>query len=115
MPHADLNTVPERGPRRPYETGPSVREGGAPKSLLARLEAWASRLSIRNNFWHKVFSLVWLPFAFRSGIRMTARRTGSAAGKAKDLFAAVLPFRRFNRNFYDAMAGAATTRSSARR
>lgn len=107
MPNADLDTVPDRGPRGPYETGPSVRAGAPPKSLLARLEAWASRLSIRNNFWHSIFSLVWLPFAFRSGIRMTARRTGSAAGRAKDLFAAVLPFRRFNRNFYDAMAGAA--------
>ncbi|MHC4989599.1 MAG: hypothetical protein ACYTGC_01345, partial [Planctomycetota bacterium] len=53
----------------------------------------------RNNFWHKVFSLIWLPYAFRSGItmkRLDANR-----------FAAVLPFKRVNRNWYNAMAGAA--------
>ena len=78
----------------------------APKSVAApkltrtqRLEAWISRLSTKNNFWHKVCSLIWLPYAFRSGI--TIRRLGS------NKFRAVLPFRRFNRNWYNAMAGAA--------
>jgi len=42
---------------------------------------------------------VWLPFAFRSGIRMHKTNPGS--------FWAVLPFTRFNRNWYHAMAGAA--------
>jgi hypothetical protein len=67
--------------------------------LLERLEAFISRLSTKNNFWQKVCSLVWLPYAFRSGItmkRLDANR-----------FSAVLPFRRFNRNWYNAMAGAA--------
>jgi hypothetical protein len=64
-----------------------------------RLEAYLSRLSTRNNFWHKVFSLVWLPYAFRSGIAM--KRIDPTQ------FRAVLPFKRINRNWYNAMAGAA--------
>ena len=68
-------------------------------TLLQQLEAFVSRLSTRNNFWHRVCSWVWLPFAYRSGIWM--RRLDG------DRFAAVLPFKRFNRNWYDAMAGAA--------
>ena len=74
-----------------------------PPTRLERLEAWASRLSIKNNFFHKIFSLVWLPYAARSGIKMYGRKRGLSAER----FAAILPFRRFNRNFYDAMAGAA--------
>ncbi|MBC24081.1 MAG: hypothetical protein CMJ32_09235 [Phycisphaerae bacterium] len=69
------------------------------RSLFQRIEASLSRLSIRNNFWQKVFSLVWLPYAFRSGITM--KRIDA------NRFQAVLPFRRFNRNWYNAMAGAA--------
>ena len=68
-------------------------------SLLDRIEAFISRLSTRNNFWHRVCSLIWLPFAFRSGIKMKRLDDNT--------FNAVLPFRRFNRNWYNAMAGAA--------
>ena len=64
-----------------------------------RVEAFITRLSTKNNFWHRVCSLIWLPFAFRSGISM--RRI------TRDKFTAVLPFKRSNRNFYNAMAGAA--------
>jgi len=64
-----------------------------------RCEAFISRLSTRNWFWQKVCSLIWLPFAFRSGI--TLRRAGA------NRFTAVLPFTRGNRNWYNAMAGAA--------
>jgi hypothetical protein len=46
---------------------------------------------------------VWLPYAARSGIKMYGKKKGLSAER----FAAILPFRRFNRNFYDAMAGAA--------
>lgn len=69
------------------------------RKLFERLEAYLSRLSTRNNFWHKLFSLVWLPYAFRSGIAM--KRLDS------NRFRAVLPFKRINRNWYNAMAGAA--------
>jgi len=64
-----------------------------------RVEASISRLSTRNNFWHKVCSLIWLPYAFRSGISM--KRLDAKT------FTAVLPFKRINRNWYNAMAGAA--------
>lgn len=70
-----------------------------PRTMMQRLEAFISRLSTRNRFWQKFCSLIWLPYAFRSGItmkRLDAKR-----------FTAVLPFRRFNRNWYNAMAGAA--------
>jgi len=71
---------------------------------LDRLEAWISRLSARNAFWQRVCSLIWLPMAFRSGIRM--KRIDPST------FTAVLPFRRFNRNWYNAMAGAALLANS---
>ena len=71
----------------------------AKPSIGRRLEAFISRLSTRNNFWHRVCSLIWLPYAFRSGISI--RRIDAKS------FTAVLPFRRFNRNWYNAMAGAA--------
>jgi hypothetical protein len=69
------------------------------RNFSERCEAFISRLSTRNWFWQKVCSLIWLPFAFRSGITM--RRAGT------NRFTAVLPFTRGNRNWYNAMAGAA--------
>lgn len=110
MEAADLNPSSDREADRsadrlgsdPLQTAPTVRRPSRPATRLERLEAWASRLSIKNNFWHKIFSLVWLPYAFRSGIRMSELRKLST-----ERFTAILPFRRFNRNFYDAMAGAA--------
>lgn len=69
------------------------------RSLFEKLEAFVSRLSTRNNFWHRVCSLIWLPYAFRSGITMKK--------VDEKTFSATLPFRRFNKNWYNAMAGAA--------
>ncbi len=69
------------------------------KTMFDRMEAFVSRLSSKNNFWHRVTSLIWLPYAFRSGIKM--RR------KSEHTFTATLPFTRFNKNWYNAMAGAA--------
>jgi len=68
-------------------------------SMYERLEAFISRLSTKNNFWHRVCALIWLPYAWRSGITMKRSRNAR--------FRAILPFRRFNRNWYNAMAGAA--------
>src|SRR3954464_13982951 len=70
-----------------------------PKNWYDKVEAFVSSLSVRDNFWHRICSLIWLPYAFFSGIRMKA--IDSTA------FQAVLPFTRFNRNWYRAMAGAA--------
>lgn len=74
------------------------------RSLIERVEEFISRLSTRNNFWHRVCSMIWLPYAFRSGIRM--KRVDS------ETFTAELPFRRFNKNWYNAMAGAALLANS---
>ena len=40
------------------------------RTFNERCEAFISRLSTRNWFWQKVCSLIWLPFAFRSGITL---------------------------------------------
>ena len=71
----------------------------AVSTALDKVEAFVSRLSVRDNFWHRICSFLWLPFAFYSGIRMKKIDANS--------FAAVLPFNRFNRNWYRAMAGGA--------
>jgi acyl-coenzyme A thioesterase PaaI-like protein len=67
--------------------------------LIDRAEAFVSRLSTRDNFWHRICSLIWLPLAFFSGIRMKKLDAKT--------YAAYLPFKRFNRNWYRAMAGGA--------
>ena len=74
------------------------------KSFFDKAEAWVSRLSNKNHFWRSVCSLIWLPFAFRSGLRV--KRVD------KSTFTAVLPFKRFNRNWYNAMAGGALLANS---
>lgn len=86
-------------PDDPQRSAARVSGATAPRSFMTRVESYISRLSSRNNFWHRVTSLIWLPYAFRSGIKMKR-----IDGKT---FEAVLPFRRFNRNWYNAMAGAA--------
>ncbi|MBX3375656.1 MAG: hypothetical protein KF678_01480 [Phycisphaeraceae bacterium] len=74
------------------------------RSLMDRMDTFVSKLAARNNFWHRVTSLVWMPYAFKSGIKM--KRVD------QNTFSAVLPFRRFNRNWYNAMAGAALLANS---
>jgi len=64
-----------------------------------RIEAFISMLSVRDTFWQRICSLIWLPYAFFSGIKMKSLDA--------ETYAAVLPFRRFNRNWYRAMAGGA--------
>lgn len=86
-------------PQSAVRVAPSRSSVQRRKPMLQRLEAFVSRLSTKNNFWHKVCSLIWLPYAFRSGIAM--KRLGERR------FTAVLPFKRVNRNWYNAMAGAA--------
>jgi len=91
-------STPSAPPRqRPGEYGKSQR-------LFDKIEAFISRLSVRDNFWHRVCSLIWLPYAFFSGIRMKQMDELS--------FTAVLPFIRFNRNWYRAMAGGALLANS---
>ena len=81
-----------------------LRDGEEPTTWWDRAEAFLSRLSARDNFWRAICSLIWLPLAFFSGLKM--KQLGP------DTFAAILPFRRFNRNFYRAMAGGALLANS---
>jgi hypothetical protein len=85
--------VARRRPRAPQK-----------QTWIDKVEAFISRLSTRDNFWNSVCSLIWLPLAFFSGIRM--KQLDSTT------FAAYLPFRRFNRNWYRAMAGGALLANS---
>ena len=78
----------------------------AKPTLFDKVEAFISKLSVRDNFWNSVCSLIWLPLAFFSGIRMKELDANSFAARA------VLPFRRFNRNWYRAMAGGALLANS---
>jgi len=102
--------APPPAERVPVRPPPSVRAAvrpitpGRAQRLYDALEVFLSRLSMRDNFWHSVCSLLWLPLAFFSGIRMKQINA--------ETFSAVLPFRRFNRNWYRAMAGGALLANS---
>jgi hypothetical protein len=98
----DAAETPVQAPRA------AANKGRLPTEPLSRwydkIEAFVSRLSVRDNFWHRICSLIWLPYAFFSGIRLKPLDAES--------YAAVLPFRRFNRNWYRAMAGGALLANS---
>jgi hypothetical protein len=109
-----MSTVPAQ---RPAELDASSAEASIPKTSMRTeisggwlsrwydaIEAFVSRLSVRDNFWQRVCSLIWLPYAFFSGIKIKAINA--------DTYAAILPFRRFNRNWYRAMAGGALLANS---
>ena len=103
-PDAGERSLPIEARPRPAE----APEGGLPKKRRKGIIEWAegfvSKLSTRNNFWHRICSFIWLPYAFRSGIRM--KQVDATT------FTAVLPFKRFNRNWYTAMAGASLLANS---
>ena len=94
-------TSPESPASQPdtQPASPSRKPKRAKRTLLERVEIFVSKLSTRNNFWNRICSMIWLPYAAKSGITM--KRVDDTT------FRAVLPFRRFNRNWYNAMAGAA--------
>lgn len=71
------------------------------------MEAFISRMTSKYTFAHRLASLIWLPYAFRSGIKM--QRVG---GEGSNEFSAILPFKKFNRNWYNAMAGASLLANS---
>jgi acyl-coenzyme A thioesterase PaaI-like protein len=65
-----------------------------------RFECKLAELSSKSTFWHRIISWRYLPLAYRSGIKIHKGTPGTS-------YAAFLPFRRFNRNWYNAMAGGA--------
>ncbi len=81
------------------------------RGLYARLDGLVSRLASKNNFWHAISSMLWLPFAFKSGIKIKRTKADEFVDNQrhgeKTVFEAILPFRKFNKNWYNAMAGAA--------
>ena len=104
MPAAGGDVVGAGGPADTRLARRPQRHPQGPPTWFDRVEAFISRLSVRDNFWHSICSLIWLPLAFFSGIRMKQLDPNT--------FAAVLPFRRFNRNWYHAMAGGALLANS---
>lgn len=99
---AASDTIAPQGPQAGL-AAPCPRSFGT-RHWLDRVDLFISRLSTRSHFWQRVTSWIWLPLAFKSGIRM--KRIDAST------FLAVLPFRRFNRNWYNAMAGAALLANS---
>jgi acyl-coenzyme A thioesterase PaaI-like protein len=101
---AAVETAPP--PARPRAMSGEERRRNFIERLYDRLEAFVSKLSMRDNFWNSICSMIWLPLAFFSGIRMKEIDANSFVARA------VLPFRRFNRNWYRAMAGGALLANS---
>ena len=97
MPSADVPTSDQNLPELSVRTSWQDVKVGA--TWIDRVEAFISKLSVRDNFWNRICSLIWLPLAFFSGIRMKKLDAKT--------YAAYLPFKRFNRNWYRAMAGGA--------
>lgn len=64
-----------------------------------KLEQKLSKLCFNNNFWYKILTSIYLPLAAKAGMKLGRRK--------EDVYEAVLPFKKFNKNWYDAMAGAA--------
>jgi hypothetical protein len=89
----DAAPTPAAPPAKPE------RPAAPPSGWFDKVEAFISRLSTRDNFWHSICSFIWLPLAFFSGIR--TKQIG------EDRYQAILPFRKFNKNWYNAMAGGA--------
>ena len=97
----NVNPTPGRPPGNPIAPPPPMRwqDREIASTWFDKVEAFISRLSTRDNFWHRICSLLWLPLAFFSGIRMKKID--------ETTYGAILPFTRFNRNWYRAMAGGA--------
>jgi hypothetical protein len=102
--------IPERPADHPSPRAERLHLGVPSRNWLERLydkvEAFVSKLSMRDNFWNSICSMIWLPLAFFSGIRLKEMDANTFVGRA------VLPFRRFNRNWYRAMAGGALLANS---
>lgn len=71
-----------------------------PTTWLDRLEAGISRLSVRNGFLQRMCAMIWLPYMYKSGLHVVEQKDDGEV-------VYLLPFKRFNRNWYNAIAGAA--------
>ncbi len=67
-------------------------------TFFQKLESYFSRLSVQSRIWNSILAFFCMPAVLRSGIKMRL---------IADNFEAILPYRRFNRNAYGTMSGAA--------
>ncbi|MFI4859831.1 MAG: hypothetical protein ACIAXF_04015 [Phycisphaerales bacterium JB063] len=95
-------------PDRPVITPDMLNQGDPPTGWFGkqyrRFENWLTLKSTESNRWHRFLAWVFLPLAYRSGIKL-GRQVG-------DGYEAVVPFTTFNKNWYNAMAGAALLANS---
>jgi hypothetical protein len=66
--------------------------------LTPKLEKYFNRLSIKSRFFNRLLSFFFMPFVFKSGLKMNF---------VEDDYYAILPKRRMNVNWYGTMAGGA--------
>ncbi len=91
-----------------------------PTNWWGKLIRWGEKKfslwSTKDNLGHRICAWIFLPLAFRSGIKFRGKAgyaPGTAAGdEADNQFECLLPFSRFNKNWYNAMAGAALLANS---
>lgn len=91
-----------------------------PTNWWGKLVRWGEKKfslwSTKDNLGHRICALIFLPLAYRSGIKFRGKAgyaPGTAAGDDADSqFECILPFSRFNKNWYNAMAGAALLANS---
>lgn len=88
----------------PTVTPDMLRAGDPPTGWFGKkyrvFENWLTEKSTESNRWHRLLAWVFLPLAYRSGIKLGQRSdTGD--------YEVAMPFTSFNKNWYNAMAGAA--------
>ena len=92
----------------PVITTDMLQQGDPPTGWFGqkyrRFENWLTVKSTESNRWHRFLAWIFLPLAYRSGIKL-GRQVG-------DGYEAVVPFTAFNKNWYNAMAGAALLANS---
>lgn len=88
----------------PVVTRDMLHAGDPPTGWFGKkyrvFENWLTEKSTESNRWHRFLAWVFLPLAYRSGIKLGKR---SEAGD----YEVAMPFTTFNKNWYNAMAGAA--------
>ncbi|MFN3165946.1 MAG: hypothetical protein ACE37H_02665 [Phycisphaeraceae bacterium] len=89
---------------RPVITSDMLLAGDPPTGWFGkqyrRFENWLTEKSTESNRWHRLLAWVFLPLAYRSGIKLGQQTTDGG-------YEVVVPFTTFNKNWYNAMAGAA--------
>ena len=117
---APVTETPEQAPDSGVVIPSRVTFEDPPTNWWGKLIRWGelkfSLLSTKHNFGHRLCSWIFLPLAYRSGIKFRGKNgfaSETAAGDGVDgKFECVLPFSRFNKNWYNAMAGAALLANS---